>query len=149
MRDQTQNFVGTGQHNHGQQQHDQGVRPNFPDTLLIHTGPESALPLSLADISPDAPLVLGRRDYPDEAMKDALNFDVVSREHCRFSVRDGTVLITDLGSTNGTFVNGVRLTAHVDYELKNGETVSLADRVEMVFIARRARAEGAPNLSEG
>jgi hypothetical protein len=34
----------------------------------------------------------------------------VSRAHCRLAVVDGSVLATDLGSTNGTFVDGRRIT---------------------------------------
>ena len=34
--------------------------------------------------------------------------DLVSRRHARFAVRDGVVTVQDLGSTNGTFVNGQR-----------------------------------------
>jgi len=33
----------------------------------------------------------------------------LSREHARISVRDGVLLVEDLGSRNGTFVNGVRI----------------------------------------
>jgi pSer/pThr/pTyr-binding forkhead associated (FHA) protein len=35
----------------------------------------------------------------------------VSRHHARFWVEDGRLMVTDLGSTNGTTVNGVRITA--------------------------------------
>ncbi|MFN2443235.1 MAG: FHA domain-containing protein [Thermoanaerobaculia bacterium] len=41
----------------------------------------------------------------------------VSREHAAIEVRNSVVLLKDLGSTNGTFVNGKRITA--DYELQN------------------------------
>jgi len=33
----------------------------------------------------------------------------VSRKHCRIEVSHGTVVATDLESTNGTFVDGVRI----------------------------------------
>jgi hypothetical protein len=36
--------------------------------------------------------------------------DRVSRHHGQFSVRFGTLVYVDLGSTNGSFVNGVRVT---------------------------------------
>ncbi len=35
----------------------------------------------------------------------------VSRRHAEISLQKGTIIITDLGSTNGTFINGVRIVA--------------------------------------
>jgi pSer/pThr/pTyr-binding forkhead associated (FHA) protein len=32
----------------------------------------------------------------------------VSRSHCRVELRNGEALVTDLGSTNGAYVNGER-----------------------------------------
>ncbi|HMP78441.1 MAG TPA: FHA domain-containing protein [Pirellulaceae bacterium] len=39
------------------------------------------------------------------------NSDLVSRRHCAIRISNGTVTIEDLGSRNGTFINGERLTA--------------------------------------
>lgn len=36
--------------------------------------------------------------------------DMVSRKHCSIKVADGKVTVTDLGSRNGSFVNGEQLT---------------------------------------
>ncbi len=49
------------------------------------------------------------------------NSDLVSRHHCVFTVDDFTVRLRDLGSTNGTFVNGERLVGAVN--LKVGDRV--------------------------
>ncbi|MBK6942860.1 MAG: FHA domain-containing protein [Planctomycetes bacterium] len=46
----------------------------------------------------------------------------VSREHARFFVRDGVWQIADLNSSNGTFVNGARVTKAT---LKPGDLVKL------------------------
>jgi hypothetical protein len=43
----------------------------------------------------------------------------VSREHAAIEIRNSVVLLRDLSSTNGTFVNGKRLTE--EYELQNQE----------------------------
>ncbi len=48
---------------------------------------------------------------------------LISRQHARIVVRDGYVAIEDLGSRNGTFVNGERLVAPV--ALKDGDEVRL------------------------
>ncbi|MDA0659173.1 MAG: FHA domain-containing protein [Planctomycetota bacterium] len=40
-----------------------------------------------------------------------INHPLVSRRHCRVVLRDGAVLVTDLGSLNGTFVGSARVEA--------------------------------------
>ncbi len=45
----------------------------------------------------------------------------LSREHALFSVSEGSVWLSDLGSTNGTFVNDVRITSKV--KLKSSDVV--------------------------
>jgi hypothetical protein len=56
----------------------------------------------------------------------------VSRTHCQLAVRGGEVLITDLGSTNGTNVDGHRVTEAV--KLADGAVISLGP-FELVFLA--------------
>ncbi len=49
--------------------------------------------------------------------------DLVSREHCEILVGDGSVVINDLESRNGTFVNGKQLTeSHVS---KSGDSLRI------------------------
>jgi serine phosphatase RsbU (regulator of sigma subunit) len=42
-----------------------------------------------------------------------LNDSEVSRSHCRFKVVNGTLRMADLNSTNGTFLDGIRVTGEV------------------------------------
>jgi len=55
------------------------------------------------------PFVVGRRS--GVAMK--LQFRTVSGAHAEFTVRNGRLFVEDLGSTNGTYLNGKRLTEPV------------------------------------
>src|SRR4029079_13238719 len=41
------------------------------------------------------------------------NSDLVSRHHCVFTIDDFTARLRDLGSTNGTYVNGERIQGQV------------------------------------
>jgi pSer/pThr/pTyr-binding forkhead associated (FHA) protein len=50
------------------------------------------------------PFVIGRRTNSDYS----LPLPFVSRRHCRFTRTGDQVLVQDLGSYNGTFVNGKR-----------------------------------------
>jgi hypothetical protein len=53
-----------------------------------------------------APLTVGRSERNDVELR---GDDFASAEHARFEPRRDGVWLTDVGSTNGTFVNGVRL----------------------------------------
>jgi two-component system, cell cycle response regulator len=56
-----------------------------------------------------------------------LDLDNVSRRHAEFSFRDGRAYARDLGSTNGTFVNGGEVTK--DTELHNGDHVKVGGAI--------------------
>lgn len=60
-----------------------------------------------------------------------INVPEISRRHARFRREPGTYSLEDLGSTNGTFVNGQRLTA--PYLLRSGDTIMLGEAVALVF----------------
>jgi hypothetical protein len=70
------------------------VRPS----LVMPDG--KALPITAA------PLVIGR--LPECAV--VLGDTNISRRHAQVAMDDGAVVVSDLGSTNGTFVNGRRIT---------------------------------------
>lgn len=60
-----------------------------------------------------------------------INDPQVSRQHLRITRQGQMVVIEDLGSTNGTFANGVRLTGpHV---LSNGDVIGLGDGVTLTY----------------
>jgi pSer/pThr/pTyr-binding forkhead associated (FHA) protein len=62
--------------------------------------------------------VLGRSDDCDCVLNDP----TVSRSHARLSFRDGSWWLGDLGSANGTRVNGWRVIGEV--EVRPGDSVS-------------------------
>ncbi|WP_051845270.1 protein kinase domain-containing protein [Streptomyces sp. NRRL S-813] len=61
----------------------------------------------------------------------------VSRRHCAFDIDPPTVRVRDLGSRNGTYVNGVRIpsSASRPYELADGDEVRLGGVVVRVSSA--------------
>jgi predicted component of type VI protein secretion system len=72
-------------------------------------------------------ITIGRDLSSDVVINDA----EVSRRHARM-VQQGTVYtIEDLGSTNGTFINGQRLTG--PYTLRAGEVVTFGEHITLVY----------------
>jgi len=62
----------------------------------------------------------------------------LSRNHAEIQQRDGSSYLVDLGSTNGTFVNGVRL--HRERALKDGDVIVLGE-ITMVFHENHAQPQ--------
>jgi len=72
-------------------------------------------------------LTIGR----DSSNAVAINDAEVSRRHSRLTFQGGKYVLEDLGSTNGTFVNGQRLAGPV--VLKAGDIVSLGEQIVMMY----------------
>lgn len=74
--------------------------------------------------------------------------DTVSRQHCAILVQDGKVVLRDLGSKNGTFVNGERLAG--ERVLKDGDEVK-AGKLEFSMVIEQpaeAKRAAAPKVKE-
>jgi pSer/pThr/pTyr-binding forkhead associated (FHA) protein len=72
------------------------------------------------DILLDRPLVVVGRDLRCDARLGSLR---VSRQHCCMTQADGEVVVRDLGSTNGTRINGERVEVG---RLRPGDELSIA-----------------------
>ena len=73
--------------------------------------------------------LLGRGQENEVYIRD----EGLSRRHAQIEFRDGGYWLTDLGSTNGTFVNGTKLTA--PRRLQAGDAIRAA-RTGMTVILR-------------
>ncbi|WP_237242991.1 FHA domain-containing protein, partial [Rothia nasimurium] len=74
----------------------------------------------------DLPVTLGRGSNADITVEDT----GVSRRHLDIVEQDGTYLAVDLGSTNGSYLDGKRL--HGRAELRNGSVIEMG-RARIVF----------------
>ena len=74
-------------------------------------------------------LTIGRDSTNPVAINDA----EVSRKHARLMFQGGKYVLEDLGSTNGTFVNGQRLAGPV--VLKPGDVISLGEQIVLMYDA--------------
>jgi len=72
-------------------------------------------------------LTLGREASNHIQINDA----EISRRHARLQFQGGKYVIEDLGSTNGTYVNGQRLAA--PYVLKPGDVVSFGEQIVLAY----------------
>lgn len=93
-------------------------------TLLILQGPDKGRRFEL----PDAPALVGR-----DSGQLPLTDNTVSRRHCELLHSDGTWVVRDLGSSNGTYVNGARV--NIRSTLKIGDQLRVG-RTLMVFGAQ-------------
>ncbi len=92
-----------------------------PSSFRIVLGPDGAPRLS--ELAPRATIVIGRDPDCDVIVKDAKS----SRHHCRLTRDEEGFMLEDLGSRNGTFVEGQRLTA--PHRLKAHQTFKIGDTV--------------------
>jgi pSer/pThr/pTyr-binding forkhead associated (FHA) protein len=60
----------------------------------------------------------------------------VSRLHSCLKIINQRVVITDLGSSNGTRVNGQKIMPHIDYPLNHGDVVALGKLKVQILIRR-------------
>ena len=72
---------------------------------------------------------LGRHPYNDLSVADP----AVSRYHCWITCRDGSPVLEDLASGNGTYLNGLRIQGRA--ALKRGDRILLGS-TEFVFSER-------------
>jgi hypothetical protein len=93
--------------------------------FVMRSGPTPGATFSLEGDQ----LTIGR----DSASGIAINDAEISRKHARLTFQGGKYVIEDLGSTNGTFVNGQRLASPV--VLKSGDVVSLGEQIVLMFEA--------------
>jgi pSer/pThr/pTyr-binding forkhead associated (FHA) protein len=79
-------------------------------------------------LRPHREIVVGRSSELDMVLVE----DMVSRKHAKITTDDKTVTIQDLGSTNGTFVNGEKIRK---VELKDGDRILIGTSiVKLVYV---------------
>jgi FHA domain len=81
--------------------------------------------LSRGAFAKPGPFILGRADAADVAIDDKS----VSKRHCVFEPTPEGTRLTDLGSTNGTSVNGEALTPNEPRLLRGGDMIDLGNFV--------------------
>ena len=106
--------------------------PNIPATVPLRT----AMLERVADHSTTTvthyPFTVGRKvEFCDFAIKDN---PYLSKRHITLLSKAGNVYIRDNSSANGTFLNGKRIPANTEVELRSGTTIRIGNE-DLVFHA--------------
>lgn len=91
-----------------------------PKSLQVSEG---ANPLVETNLQPRETVVIGRGTECDVVIKDVK----ASRRHCQLTRKEDGFVLEDLGSRNGTYVNGERIAAPV--LLKTSQTFKIGDTI--------------------
>jgi pSer/pThr/pTyr-binding forkhead associated (FHA) protein len=85
---------------------------------MVKSDTQQGMELEVQDVS-----VLGRSDEADVLLNDPY----ASEFHMRLVAQENGMVLHDLGSTNGTYVNGRRVTAPTS--LRRGDTIQVGKTV--------------------
>ncbi|HKQ67905.1 MAG TPA: DUF4388 domain-containing protein [Polyangiaceae bacterium] len=88
---------------------------------------------------PNKEIVVGRSSDLDMVLVE----EMVSRKHARIAYENDAIIIEDLGSTNGTFVNGEKIKRT---QLKEGDRVLIGTSILKVIAMEGGADGGRPNL---
>ena len=84
-------------------------------------------------------IVIGRSSELDMVLVE----EMVSRKHARIQMKNGAVSIEDMGSTNGTFVNGEKITKA---QLKEGDRILIGTSILKVVSVGASEPDSRRNL---
>ncbi len=99
------------------------MNAQYPHLLVIKKGPSAGKTYPLEGDE----ILLGRE--PNSTLQ--IDFPGVSRKHARLIFQYNQYLLEDLGSSNGTFVNGERILK--SRLLKNGDIISLGSMIQLEY----------------
>lgn len=107
--------------------------------LSVRRGPQAGSVYPLRGST----LTIGR--YPDNYI--VVDDPLISRYHARLTAQGSTFVLEDLGSANGTWVNGIRLAGPA--VLRPGDVIGLGQEVEFVFSNQPQYANDVASLGMG
>ncbi len=108
--------------------------PQFPAIVVRGADP------MVVSFSPDQPIFIGRSNQ----CLVRLDSSEVSSKHARMTFESGKFWIEDLGSTNGTFVNGQQVAGRV--ELQPGTPIIVGRQTSIVGVSNQEELLKASNL---
>lgn len=107
------------------------TKETAPFTLNVENGPDRGREVPVRDEA----ITIGRSSSNAVALADP----ILSRHHCLVVVENGSLMVEDLSSANGTIVNGALIDRRT--ALKDGDTITLGDTILSVHQAQSAAAQ--------
>lgn len=99
-------------------------RSNITVSVTIISGPRTGISFQ---IEPHTDMTLGRSPDADMQIVDT----GISRNHINLHFDGSSVIVEDLQSANGTYINGTKLTGRI--EIKNGDQISIGVSTVLKF----------------
>lgn len=103
------------------------------DKTMLLTGLDCFSLIKLKSVNDDGDILIVPLSFPYSIGKKktandySIDSPAISRKHANICMEDNNYFIEDLKSTNGTYVNGVRIKPMEKIEIKEGDIVKLAD----------------------
>jgi pSer/pThr/pTyr-binding forkhead associated (FHA) protein len=118
----------------------------FKELVHVQTNTAFAISPNLSLISIGKP---NEQKPPDIDVSGLPDSDVVSRIHAQVWISSDEYYITDLGSSNGTYVNGVKLQPKVFSILNPGDRIALGqgDKVTFLFKVKQINTSNTNNFT--
>jgi pSer/pThr/pTyr-binding forkhead associated (FHA) protein len=104
-----------------------GVRVMLMDSHSVYNFPLSQ------------PILIGRNSPQNNVTLDLTPHDAqqlgISRNHAKIEVYGDRIMLSDLGSANGTHLNQLRLVAHHYHQLQHGDEIKLGNaKIRVYFV---------------
>lgn len=112
--------------------------PVQPEAQNVQVPPQRNLEcIQIQSLDGQIQFQVGHGDFVIGKSKDRVNGVIignpaVSRVHCKILYQNGTYFIVDMGSSNGTFLNGKRVSATEPLPIQNGSRIRIANIELMV-----------------
>ncbi|MBI3722698.1 protein kinase [bacterium] len=105
--------------------------------------------LSSDEMTIERPLAVGEgfvigRSLADGQASTSIGMPWISRQHCRLELGGRGLVVTNLGSSNGTYVNGLKVRGHSSALLRPGDKLTLGKTVLDVALENAPPSLAAP-----
>ena len=105
-----------------------------PDLMLCLTLQDNGTGLTEEVMIDHFPFKIGRKASMNDHV---IKMDGISREHLSISESKGIYYVTDLHSTNGVKVNGVKIPPDSEYRISPGDTIKISKRIYTVGMKQK------------